>query len=43
MFPIDESQTPEHVDGDEDLDMRDNEDDGRSMETLLVYTLISHS
>lgn len=37
---IDGSQTPEHVDADEDLDMQDNEDDGMFMETLLACTLI---
>lgn len=42
VFPIDGSQTPEHVDGDEDLDMQDNEDDGRFIVTLLVCALISH-
>lgn len=30
MFPADESQTPEPTDGDDDLDMQDNEDDGKS-------------
>lgn len=42
MFPIDVFQTPEHVDGEEDLDMRDNEDDGGFAETLLQCTLINH-
>lgn len=40
MFRIDGFQTPEHVDGEEDLDMQDNEDDGRFIVTLLVCVLI---
>lgn len=37
----DESQTPERVDEDEDLDMQDNEDDGRSVVILLACELIT--
>lgn len=42
LFSIDVPQTPEHADGEEDLDMRDNEDDGGFLVTLSQCTLISH-
>lgn len=37
MFPADESQTPEPTDGDDDLDMQDNEDDGESSVSTFCW------